>query len=235
MTFSLKNCVAASALATLALASAAGAAEAQAQKPNILVIMGDDIGYWNISAYNRGMMGYRTPNIDRIANEGASSPTITRSRPVPRAAPPSSPARARPHRLTKVGLPSARRASRTRTRPSPIAQAWATRPASSARTISATATISAYRIRLRRVLRQPLSPQRRGRARKPGLSEGVGLPTSPRFRPARRAQMRRDRDGDSRRRSALRPGQTDINDTGALTKKRMETATTSTSTPRSTT
>ena len=33
--------------------------------------MGDDIGYWNISAYNRGMMGYRTPNIDRIANEGA--------------------------------------------------------------------------------------------------------------------------------------------------------------------
>ena len=33
--------------------------------------MGDDIGYWNISAYNRGMMGYRTPNIDRIAAEGA--------------------------------------------------------------------------------------------------------------------------------------------------------------------
>jgi len=39
--------------------------------PNILVIMADDIGYWNISAYNRGMMGYRTPNIDRIAQEGA--------------------------------------------------------------------------------------------------------------------------------------------------------------------
>ena len=43
----------------------------QANKPNILVIMADDIGYWNISAYNRGMMGYRTPNIDRIAKEGA--------------------------------------------------------------------------------------------------------------------------------------------------------------------
>lgn len=43
----------------------------QPQKPNILVIMADDIGYWNISAYNRGMMGYHTPNIDRIANEGA--------------------------------------------------------------------------------------------------------------------------------------------------------------------
>ena len=39
--------------------------------PNILIIWGDDIGYWNISAYNRGMMGYRTPNIDRLAREGA--------------------------------------------------------------------------------------------------------------------------------------------------------------------
>ncbi len=41
------------------------------QKPNILVIWGDDIGITNISAYSRGMMGYKTPNIDRIANEGA--------------------------------------------------------------------------------------------------------------------------------------------------------------------
>ncbi len=41
------------------------------KKPNILVIWGDDIGYWNISAYNQGMMGYKTPNIDRIAKEGA--------------------------------------------------------------------------------------------------------------------------------------------------------------------
>lgn len=40
-------------------------------KPNILVIWGDDIGLWNISAYNQGMMGYLTPNIDRIAKEGA--------------------------------------------------------------------------------------------------------------------------------------------------------------------
>src|SRR5215468_12684060 len=46
-------------------------AAAQQAKPNILVIMGDDIGYWNISAYNRGLMGYRTPNIDRLADEGA--------------------------------------------------------------------------------------------------------------------------------------------------------------------
>ena len=40
-------------------------------KPNIVIIWGDDIGYWNVSAYNQGMMGYRTPNIDRIAKEGA--------------------------------------------------------------------------------------------------------------------------------------------------------------------
>ena len=41
------------------------------KKPNILILWGDDIGYWNISAYNQGMMGYKTPNIDRIAKEGA--------------------------------------------------------------------------------------------------------------------------------------------------------------------
>ena len=41
-----------------------------ADKPNILVIMGDDIGYWNLSYNNRGMMGYQTPNIDSIANGG---------------------------------------------------------------------------------------------------------------------------------------------------------------------
>ncbi len=57
-------------LIAVATASAPAAAQ-QPQKPNILVIMADDIGYWNISAYNRGMMGYHTPNIDRIANEGA--------------------------------------------------------------------------------------------------------------------------------------------------------------------
>src|SRR6478672_1757263 len=41
------------------------------EKPNILFIMSDDIGWFNVSAYNHGMMGYRTPNIDRLAKEGA--------------------------------------------------------------------------------------------------------------------------------------------------------------------
>jgi arylsulfatase A-like enzyme len=51
------------------LALAAGQAVAQ-QKPNIVVIMGDDIGIWNIGAYHRGMMAGRTPNLDRLAAEG---------------------------------------------------------------------------------------------------------------------------------------------------------------------
>jgi arylsulfatase A-like enzyme len=42
------------------------------KKPNILILWGDDIGWWNISYNSRGQMGYRTPNIDRIANEGAA-------------------------------------------------------------------------------------------------------------------------------------------------------------------
>jgi len=47
------------------------AAEAPPRQPNILIIWGDDIGQFNVSAYNRGMMGYATPNIDRIARDGA--------------------------------------------------------------------------------------------------------------------------------------------------------------------
>ncbi len=64
-------------LATLAISGFLGIsgrtakAQAPAKKPNILVIFGDDIGYSNLSVYNLGMMGYKTPNIDRIAHEGA--------------------------------------------------------------------------------------------------------------------------------------------------------------------
>jgi arylsulfatase A-like enzyme len=55
---------------SMCLGLATGVAFAQEKKPNILVIFGDDIGQTNISAYSFGLMGYRTPNIDRIANEG---------------------------------------------------------------------------------------------------------------------------------------------------------------------
>ena len=54
-----------------ALFCAASPVHAADKKPNIIVIMADDIGYWNVSAYSRGMMGYRTPNIDSIAKDGA--------------------------------------------------------------------------------------------------------------------------------------------------------------------
>src|ERR1700759_4799949 len=69
--------IAAATLTSGALAQAQKAAPAAApaapsgRKPNILVIFGDDIGIPQISAYTMGMMGYRTPNIDRIAQEGA--------------------------------------------------------------------------------------------------------------------------------------------------------------------
>src|SRR5215468_2676941 len=61
--------------ATSALQTSVETAQGQpapsGQRPNILIIMGDDIGIPQISAYTMGMMGYRTPNIDRIAKEGA--------------------------------------------------------------------------------------------------------------------------------------------------------------------
>src|SRR4026209_117280 len=53
----------------VALAWSAGRAAAQA-KPNIVVIMGDDIGIWNIGAYHRGMTAGRTPNLDKLAKGG---------------------------------------------------------------------------------------------------------------------------------------------------------------------
>ena len=61
-------------IAVAVIASALGhsaTALAQTNRPNILVIFGDDVGINNISAYGRGIIGYQTPNIDRIAKEGA--------------------------------------------------------------------------------------------------------------------------------------------------------------------
>ena len=66
--------VAASALSAIGLTDPAQAQQPPApagQRPNILIIMADDVGFWNLSTYNLGMMGYKTPNIDRIGREGA--------------------------------------------------------------------------------------------------------------------------------------------------------------------
>jgi len=67
----MKLSVAALIVFALLLGAETASAQTTAKKPNILVLFGDDIGYWNISAYNHGMMGYRTPSIDSIAKEGA--------------------------------------------------------------------------------------------------------------------------------------------------------------------
>ena len=57
--------------AALLLVGLPAQAQAPDKKPNILIIWGDDIGQFNLSAYNMGMMGYRTPHIDSLAHEGA--------------------------------------------------------------------------------------------------------------------------------------------------------------------
>jgi arylsulfatase A-like enzyme len=64
--YTFKQC----ALAFTALAALSSGVHAADKKPNIVIIWGDDIGQSNVSAYSRGMMGYKTPNIDRIAKEG---------------------------------------------------------------------------------------------------------------------------------------------------------------------
>ena len=218
--------LAGTALATFGtLAAGAAVQQAQAQqtpapatgggKPNILVIFGDDIGISNISAYSDGLMGYATPNIDRIAKEGIrflhyyGEQCCTAGR----AAFLTGQHGLRTG-LTKVGFPGApmgmsqldpsdrRPAQEPRLRHRPVRQEPRRRPQ----------RVAAHGQRLRRVLRQPLPPQRRGGAGAARLSEGPGLPRQ--VRPARRAQVQGHRQGRSRpsirasARSASRPSRT---------------------------
>ena len=98
-----------SSLIAMLIAVAALTANGEDKKPNILVIWGDDIGTWNISHNNRGMMGYKTPNIDRIAREGVAftdyyaqqSCTAGRAAFISGSAPVRS-------GMTKVGMPGAK-------------------------------------------------------------------------------------------------------------------------------
>jgi arylsulfatase A-like enzyme len=113
-------------------------------RPNILVMWGDDIGISNLSCYSDGLMGYRTPNIDRIADEGMrftdyygeQSCTAGRSafitgQSVFRTG------------LSKVGLPGADLGLRAEDPTiAELLKPWGTRPASSARTTWATRTSS---------------------------------------------------------------------------------------------
>ncbi len=58
------------ALALVAVVASPAAAQEKGKKPNIVFIMGDDIGWFNIGAYHQGMMAGRTPNLDRLARNG---------------------------------------------------------------------------------------------------------------------------------------------------------------------
>ena len=93
-------------------------------KPNILVIWGDDIGITNLSCYSDGLMGYRTPNIDRIAAEGMRFTDSTASRAAPQVGRRSSPGRGVPHRAEQgrhagfdIGFPPTTRRSPSCSKP----------------------------------------------------------------------------------------------------------------------
>ena len=79
------------ALAAAALPSWAEAAPAEMKKPNIVFIMGDDIGMWNIGAYHRGMMAGKTPPSINLPRKACCLPTITPRRVARLVAPTSSP------------------------------------------------------------------------------------------------------------------------------------------------
>ena len=193
--------------------------------PNILVIWGDDIGQSNLSCYTHGLMGYQTPNIDRIAKEGmlftdsygeqsctAGRSSFITGQSVLRTG------------LSKVGIPAAPigmndkivtiagAAQGAGLRDRPVRQEPPGRPQQHA----------AHQPRLRRVLRQPLSPQCRGRAGDGQLSEGSEVPRA--LRAARRDPFLGHRQGRHDRQPRWgKVGKQKIEDTGPLTKKRMET------------
>jgi arylsulfatase len=180
-------------------------------KPNILVIWGDDIGISNLSCYSDGMMGYRTPNIDRIAHEGMrftdsygeQSCTAGRA------------ARCR-HRLGRRGPDHRRTAQAVGIRHRAVRQEPLRRPEQ----------VPADRARVRRVLRQPLPPQRRGGARAVRLPPQGPVPAAVRNRAPRGVLKCKATDEVSTEPDDPKfgpVGKQTIEDTGPLTAKRMET------------
>ena len=177
----------------------------EAKQPNIVVIWGDDIGITNLSCYSDGLMGYRTPNIDRLAKEGmkftdsygeqsctAGRAAFITGQSVYRTG------------MSKVGVPGIdvgsgaggsddrRAAQAARLRDRPVRQEPPRRPQQA----------PADEPRLRRVLRQPVPPQRRGGAGDAGLPRRRELPGPPRHpEPAWRDPLVGDRD----RRRRVRP------------------------------
>ena len=182
---------------------------AKQKRPNILVIWGDDIGITNLSCYSDGLMGYRTPNIDRIANEGMRFTDSYgaaelhgrprrlhhRSEPLPHRADESGDAR-RGHRPAGRGPHHRRAAQAARLRHRPVREEPLRRQEQ----------VPAHGPRVRRVLREPLSPERGRGARERGLPDGRGLSRfQERLRAARRHPLLGDRKGRPHRAPALGP------------------------------
>jgi hypothetical protein len=124
-----------------------GQARRRTKQPNILIIWGDDIGWFNVSAYNHGIMGYRTPNIDRVAQEGClytdwyGQQSCTAGRAAFMTG--QSPIRTG---LTKVGLPGSDLGLRSEDPTiAELLKPWAMSPDSSVRTTWATAMNSCPR------------------------------------------------------------------------------------------
>ena len=151
---------------------------AKPKTPNILVIWGDDIGITNLSCYSDGLMGYRTPNIDRIAKEGMKftdsygeqSCTAGRSafitgQSVFRTG------------LSKVGMPAAPVGLQAEdpTIAELLKNHWLRHRPVRQEPPRRLEQVSADSPWLRRVLRQPVSPERRGGTRAAGLPESEGL------------------------------------------------------------
>ena len=186
-TIAAASALAAPGSVTTAQAQPQAPVTAAGRRPNILVIFGDDVGLTNVSAYSLGLMGYRTPNIDRIAKEGMMTMP---SRAARRGGRPSSPARRRcapasPRWGCRPPTSAcASRTSRLRRRSS----RWAMPPASSARTIWATATSSCPRCTgsTSSSATSITSMPRRSRASR--LSQGPAFPRQ--VRAPRRAQER---------------------------------------------
>ena len=170
-------------LALLGLGTAMAAfAQAAGSKPNIVVIMGDDIGIWNIGAYHRGMMAGRTPNLDKLAAEGMlftdyyaeASCTAGRANFITGELPIRTGMTTVGQAGAPTGLPAAggdhrHGAEVDGLRHRPVRQESPRRQE----------RVPADRSRLRRVLRVPLSPRRHGGPVPPGLSAGALEPGRP--------------------------------------------------------
>ena len=173
---------------------------AKTGKPNILFIMADDIGWFNLSCYNHGLMGYRTPNMDRIAREGAMftdfygqqsctagrAAFLTGQQPIRTG-------------LTKVGMPGATlglKAEDPTIAQVLKAQGYATGQFGKNHLGDRNEHLPTGTW-LRRVLRQPVSPECRGRTRVCGLPEGSEFQEE--VRAARRHEVQGDGQGRSDR------------------------------------